>query len=112
MITAHHVGSYRADVSDTDPTAGGWQEAGEYEIRLSGRLDQRWATRFDGLTLVREDDGTTVLRGSFVDQSALHGLLQQVRDLAVPLISVARVAPTPPDAPPSPTDPDTKWSRP
>ena len=59
-----------------------------YEIRLAGHLHPRWSTWFDGLCLIREADGTTVLRGPVTDQAALHGLLQKVRDLGVPLLSV------------------------
>ena len=65
-------------------------EGGSYEIRLKGHLDVRWADWFDGLTLTQESDGTTVLRGSVVDQAALHGLLGKVRDLGLPLIAVNR----------------------
>ena len=65
-------------------------EGGSYEIRLKGHLNARWADWFDGLTLTQESDGTTVLRGSVVDQAALHGLLGKVRDLGVPLIAVHR----------------------
>ena len=61
-----------------------------YEIRVKGHLDVRWADWFDGLTLTRESDGTTVLRGSVVDQAALYGLLGKVRDLGLPLIAVNR----------------------
>ena len=65
-------------------------EPGQYEIRLKGHLEPRWADWFDGLTLTQESDGTTVLRGSVVDQAALHGLLGKVRDLGLPLIAVNR----------------------
>ena len=68
-------------------------EAGRYEIRLKGHLDSRWASWFDGLALTKERDGTTVIRGLVTDQSALHGLLQKVRDLGVPLLSVTRIEP-------------------
>jgi hypothetical protein len=61
-----------------------------YEIRLEGRLEARWADWFDGLSLTQESDGTTVLRGSVVDQAALHGLLGKVHDLGLPLIAVIR----------------------
>jgi hypothetical protein len=64
-----------------------------YEIRLEGRLDDRWATWFDGLTLARDGDGTTTLRGEVVDQTALHGLLQRIRDLGLPLVSVTHLDP-------------------
>ena len=69
--------------------------AGRYEIRLKGHLDARWAAWFDGLTLTTCRDGTTTIRGLVVDQSALHGLLQRVRDLGLPLISVTRDEPGP-----------------
>src|SRR3954470_23718108 len=62
-----------------------------YEIRLQGRLDPRWAAWFDGLTLSTADDGTTALRGPVADQAALHGVLQKVRDLGLPLLSVTRL---------------------
>ena len=65
-----------------------------YEIRISGRLSSRWASWFDGLTLINEDDGTTVISGPVVDQAALHGLLQKLRDLGITLLSVTSL-PTP-----------------
>ena len=64
-----------------------------YEIRVSGHLGSRWAAWFDGLTLTNEDDGTTVIRGPVVDQAALHGLLQKLRDLGITLLSLTRSAP-------------------
>jgi hypothetical protein len=63
-------------------------EAGHYEIRLTGRLDTHWAAWFDGLTVSLDADGTTVISGLIADQAALHGLLQRVRDLGLPLVSV------------------------
>jgi hypothetical protein len=64
-----------------------------YEIRLTGHLDARWATWFDGLTVSHDSDGTTVLSGPIADQAALHGLLQRARDLGLPLVSVTRHEP-------------------
>ena len=63
-------------------------ETGRYEIRLQGELDARWATWFDGLTLTHVGDGSTLIHGPVADQAALHGLLQKVRDMGLPLISV------------------------
>lgn len=81
--------------------------AGRYEIRLAGRLDTRWATWFDGLTVSDAADGTTLIAGPVTDQAALHGLLQRVRDLGLPLVSVTRRDPPPdlpsPDLPPGRT---------
>ncbi len=60
----------------------------QYEITVEGHLGARWEAWFDGLTIVRRDDGTTALRGSVVDQAALHGLIQRLRDLGIPLVSI------------------------
>ena len=83
-------------------------DAGRYEIQLTGHLDARWAAWFDGLTVRRQSDGTTVISGHVPDQAALHGLLQRVRDLGLPLVSVKQVvagrAETA-DPEPRPTDP-------
>ena len=75
----------------------------QYEIRVNGHLGTRWAAWFEGLAITSEPDGTTVLRGSVVDQAALHGLLQKFRDVGIPLISLARVeVPTTPGSVPRP----------
>ena len=75
--TTHHIDSYGQGV--------------QYEIRVDGHLTERWAAWFDGLAIISEDDGTTVIRGSLVDQAALHGLLQRLRDIGIPLISLTPV---------------------
>jgi hypothetical protein len=67
-----------------------------YEIRLKGHLDSRWAAWFHGLSLTNENDGTTVLHGPVIDQAALHGLLQRVRDVGLPLLSVTQLEPDQP----------------
>ena len=67
---------------------GHYDRPGRYEIRLKGHLDARWAAWFDGLSVTRDGDGTTVIGGLVADQAALHGLLQKTRDLGLPLISV------------------------
>ena len=71
-----------------------------YEIRILGRLDDRWSTWLDHLDLSHTDDGTTVLRGFVADQAALHGLLNKVRDLGLPLLSITQTDPG------EPIDPD------
>jgi hypothetical protein len=80
-------------------STGMHHEAGRYEIRLKGHLDSRWAAWFDGLTLTSESDGTTLIRGQVVDQAALYGLLQKIRDMGLPLVSVTQVEPDQSDVP-------------
>ena len=108
VMSTHHIGFYLSITPATGrfhpggsgegspmneiSTAGG---PGRYEIRLKGHLDARWATWFDGSTLTTCSDGTTTIHGPVVDQAALHGLLQRVRDLGLPLISVTRDEPDP-----------------
>ena len=80
-------------------STGDQQNPGRYEIRVKGHLDSRWATWFDGLTLTHESDGTTLIHGPVADQAALHGLLQKVRDVGLPLVSVTQVEPGQPVVP-------------
>jgi hypothetical protein len=56
-------------------------------IRVRGRLSDRLATLFDGMTLVHRADGTELV-GEIADQAQLHGLLARVRDLGLDLESV------------------------
>ena len=78
MTRAHHIRSYGPDMSSgiSEDQSGDW-----YEIRVQGRLDDRWSAWLHGFDLSHTEDGTTVLRGLLIDQAALHGLIQKVRDL-------------------------------
>jgi hypothetical protein len=62
-----------------------------FEIRLEGLLDDRWAEWFDGLRIMPQPDGTTVLYGPVADQAALQGLLRRIADLGLSLVSVNAV---------------------
>ena len=91
--SAEHPGlrSLKGTTVDTSSEReGDW-----YEIRIQGRLDARWSTWLDGLTLSQPDDGTTVLRGVVTDQAALHGTLNRIRNLNLPIISVIQIDPDP-----------------
>ena len=80
-------------------STGHHDNPGRYEIRLKGHLDSRWTAWFDGLTLTQDSDGTTIIHGLVTDQAVLHGLLQKVRDLGLPLVSVIQVEPDQPNSP-------------
>ena len=67
------------------------EEAIIYQIRIEGQFGQQWTDWFDGLSITPSEDGTTLLTGPVIDQSALHGLLKKVRDLGTPLVSVNRM---------------------
>lgn len=62
-----------------------------YEIRVEGNLEgQHWMSWLEGMEIATRS-GQTIIRGSLMDQSALYGILSQLRNLAIPLISVKRL---------------------
>jgi hypothetical protein len=65
----------------------------EYRIRVQGRLGPEWAVCFGGLTLSWPSPDQTLLTGQIVDQAALHGILNTIRDLDLPLLEVLRLEP-------------------
>jgi hypothetical protein len=81
---------------DNDATRG---QPAIYQIRLKGHLGVQWSDWFEGLSITLEEHGVTLLTGPVVDQAALHGLLKQVRDVGLPLVSVNSVEPVEPDTP-------------
>jgi len=66
---------------------------GIYQIRVKGQLDSSQSDWFEGWIITPEEDGTTFLIGSIVDQSALHGVLIKIRNLNLPILSVRYVGP-------------------
>jgi len=64
-----------------------------YQIRVSGHLDGLWTRWFEGFTFQPAGDDETTLIGPVIDQAALYGVLNRVRDLGLELISVQRCAP-------------------
>lgn len=64
-----------------------------YQITVLGHLDSSWSDWFDGMTITLVDSGETILTGPIVDQTALHGVLIKIRDLALPLLRLSRVEP-------------------
>ena len=65
-------------------------EAVFYEIRVQGMLDQGWSEWLGGLDVRPLDSGETVLAGPVRDQAALHGLLNKIRDLGLPLLGLEK----------------------
>lgn len=64
-----------------------------YRIVVQGLLGPQWSDWFSGCTLCWQEPDQTVLIGQVVDQAALHGLLNAIRDLGLPLIEVRRLSP-------------------
>lgn len=62
-----------------------------YEIHLRDYLGENAAIWFEGFEVEHTVCGLTILRGSIVDQAALHGVLTRIRDLGLTLISVQQI---------------------
>lgn len=60
-----------------------------YEIKLKGHLDENWEDWLGGLEISNDEHGYSLLTGIIPDQAALHGILLQIRDLGLTLISIA-----------------------
>ena len=69
---------------------------GIYLIRLEGHLDVVWSEWLSDLDMTHLEDGTTLLSGPLLDQSALHGVLSRLRDLCIPLLFVIKIDPEDP----------------
>ncbi len=60
---------------------------GEVIIRIQGHLDKKWKNYFEGLEINYEGNNT-LLTGEIKDEAHLHGILNQIRDLNLKLMSV------------------------
>jgi hypothetical protein len=66
------------------------QSPTSYQIRVKGHLDARHMRWFEGLDVSLHPNGETILSGPILDQAALHGILNRIRDLGLPLLLVKR----------------------
>ena len=60
---------------------------GKIEIKVEGHLDKKWLDWFEGL-LISYEGTYTILSGNIKDEAHLHGILNQIRDLNLKLISI------------------------
>ena len=62
-----------------------------YEVKVQGHLEKHRIQTTEHLTVSHTPNGETVLLGPIADQAALYGLLNRLRDLGIPLVSVNTV---------------------
>ena len=60
---------------------------GKTEIKVEGLLDKKWKSSFEGMEISYEGNNT-ILTIDIKDEAHLHGVLNQIRDLNLKLISV------------------------
>jgi hypothetical protein len=64
----------------------------QYLIEVQGQLAESWSSNFNGMSIsIRansENTKITTLQGVVADQATLHGILNSIRDLGLPLLKV------------------------
>lgn len=61
-----------------------------YQIRVGQHLDPECSAWLAGLTITNLAEGEAILSGYLIDQAALYGVLQCLRDLNVTLLDLHR----------------------
>lgn len=83
----------RADNSQEGNLSHRPSQSTYYEIRVEGQLDSSWSQWFDGLQVVPQENGETLIAGPVPDQALLQGILTKVFNLRLPLVSLKRIRP-------------------
>jgi len=67
-----------------------------YQVRVQGRLDERFSDRLGGMTIAHASQGdepaVTILEGQLQDQAALFCVLNYLYELHLSLLSVVCLA--------------------
>lgn len=72
-----------------DPNSNG--QPNTYHIRVKETLDRHFASWLENLIILPQENGETILMGTFTDQSALRGILDQLWNLNITVITVERI---------------------
>ena len=59
-----------------------------YEIIIKGHINKNWNVWFEGMKVSSLPERKTQISGNIKDQSQLHGILNKIRDLGIPLVKV------------------------
>ncbi len=62
-----------------------------YQIRIQGQIDESWSDWLGGLAITPQSGGETLLTGPIVDQAALHGILDKLHAMNLPILLVMQV---------------------
>ena len=73
-----------------------------YRIVVQGTVSENWHRRLGGMEVTtsssESDEPRTILQGRLRDQAALHGLLETLYALHLPILEVTKVDPPSPSA--------------
>lgn len=59
-----------------------------YRIRIGEHLDPECSAWLAGMTITNLDQGEALLSGVLIDQAALYGVLQTLRDMNITLLDI------------------------
>ena len=65
---------------------------GRTKLTIQGHLDKKWKNSFEGFE-INYERYNTILTGIIKDEAHLHGVLNQIRDLNLKLVSVNPYSP-------------------
>jgi hypothetical protein len=88
-------------------SAPGSSSGCRYVIRVEGLLDDHWSQWLGGMTITHEEGGVSRLEGPVIDLAALHGLLNKLRDLRLPILTLQRLGAVGSEAPLSEEPPES-----
>ena len=66
-------------------------QSNAYRILVNETLDHHITDWYGDLTIIPQENGKTILIGSFADQPALRGFLEQLWNLNITVITVERI---------------------
>ena len=67
------------------------QHPNTYQILVKETLDHHFADWYGDLSILPRENGETLLIGSFADQPALRGFLDQLWNLNITVITIERI---------------------
>jgi len=59
-----------------------------YQFRVRGHLDDALQNWFEGFEIINLEYGEALIQGYIRDQSALHGVIDKIEGLGLPLLTV------------------------
>jgi hypothetical protein len=62
-----------------------------YQIRVQGLFAESWSDWLGGIAITPQANGETLLTGPIVDQAALHGILDKLYAMNLPLLALVRI---------------------
>ena len=66
-------------------------QSNQYRIRVKETIDRHFTDWVNNLALLPQENGETLLIGTFTDQPALRGFLDQLWNLNITVITVERI---------------------